>query len=90
LSPFFKLTLLLPQLMSDMGIMTIEHADFEGVERLSSVLGSEITSTFDHPNEVKLGECKLIEEIIIGEDKVSPLGGTLFVAPYLVFPLLSS
>jgi len=50
--------------------LAIEHADFAGVERLSSVLGGEITSSFDHPELVKLGKCDLIEEIIIGEDRV--------------------
>jgi T-complex protein 1 subunit beta len=62
-------------LLSDQGIMVIEHADFEGVERLSLVTGGEIASTFDHPELVKLGHCDLIEEIMIGEDKV---GLTLF------------
>lgn len=57
-------------LLAEQGIMCIEHADFEGVERLSLVTGGEIASTFDHPNLVKLGTCDLIEEIIIGEDKV--------------------
>lgn len=33
-------------------------------------VGGEIVSSFDHPELVKLGECKLIEEIMIGEDKV--------------------
>ena len=33
--------------------------------------GGEITSTFDHPELVKLGYCDLIEEIIVGEDKVA-------------------
>ena len=28
-------------------------------------------STFGNPEKVKLGRCKLIEEIMIGEDKVS-------------------
>lgn len=60
-------------LLSDKGIMVIEHADFEGVERLSLVTGGEITSTFDQPELVKLGRCDLIEEIMIGEDKVRPL-----------------
>ena len=57
-------------LLTEKGIMTIEHADFEGVERLSLVTGGEITSTFDRPDLVKLGRCELIEEIMIGEDKV--------------------
>lgn len=58
-------------LLAEKGILTIEHADFEGVERLSLVTGGEIASTFDRPDLVKLGHCDLIEEIIIGEDKVS-------------------
>jgi TCP-1/cpn60 chaperonin family len=57
-------------LLSEKGIMCIEHADFEGVERLSLVTGGEIASTFDRPDLVKLGQCDLIEEIMIGEDKV--------------------
>jgi T-complex protein 1 subunit beta len=57
-------------LLAEKGIMCIEHADFEGVERLSLVTGGEITSTFEHPEKVKLGTCELIEEIMIGEDKV--------------------
>ena len=58
------------QLFADAGIMSIEHADFDGIERLALVTGGEIASTFDHPELVKLGSCDLIEEIIIGEDKV--------------------
>lgn len=58
------------QLFADAGVVSIEHADFDGVERLALVTGGEITSTFDHPELVRLGHCDLIEEIIIGEDKV--------------------
>lgn len=39
--------------------MAIEHADFEGVERLALVTGSEIVSTFDNPERVKIGHCDL-------------------------------
>ena len=53
------------------GIMCIEHADFEGVERLALVTGGEIASTFERPDLVKLGQCDTIEEIMIGEDRVS-------------------
>ncbi|KCV69918.1 T-complex protein 1 subunit beta [Fonticula alba] len=63
------------QLFSDAGIMTVEHADFSGVERLASVLGGEITSTFDNPDKVKLGECRLIDQVIIGEDKLIRFSG---------------
>lgn len=37
------------QLMADKKIMVIEHADFEGTERLAAVLGADILSTFDSP-----------------------------------------
>lgn len=63
------------QLFSDAGIMAIEHADFEGIERLALVLGGEIVSTFGDPDKVKLGECKLIEEVMIGEDKLLRFSG---------------
>lgn len=63
------------QIFADKGIMAIEHADFDGIERLAAVTGGEITSTFDHPEQVTLGECKLIEEIMIGEDKMIRFSG---------------
>ncbi|KAJ3112267.1 T-complex protein 1 subunit beta [Phlyctochytrium bullatum] len=63
------------QLFADSGIAAIEHADFEGVERLALVTGGEITSTFDHPELVKLGRCDLIEEIMIGEDRLIKFSG---------------
>jgi len=63
------------QLFADAGVMAIEHADFEGVERLALVLGGEICSTFDRPDLVKLGHCDLIEEIMIGEDKMIKFSG---------------
>merc|ERR1719383_282011 len=63
------------QLFADAGVMAIEHADFEGVERLALVLGGEICSTFDRPDLVKLGKCDLIEEVMIGEDKLLRFSG---------------
>ncbi len=63
------------QLFADGGVMAIEHADFDGIERLALVTGGEIVSTFDNPEMVKLGHCDLIEEIIIGEDKLIRFGG---------------
>ena len=52
--------------------MVIEHADFDGIERLAAVTGSEILSTFDNAVEKDkvLGFCAKIEEIMIGEDKM--------------------
>src|SRR3954454_17343841 len=63
------------QLFTEAGIMSIEHADFDGVERLALVTGSEIASTFDHPDQVQLGHCDLIEEVIIGEDTLIRFSG---------------
>lgn len=63
------------QLFTDAGIVSIEHADFDGIERLALVTGGEIASTFDHPEEVKLGHCDIIEEVIIGEDTLIRFGG---------------
>lgn len=45
--------------------MAIEHADFDGIERLALVTGGEIVSTFDNPDLVKLGRCDVIEEVSI-------------------------
>merc|ERR1711933_388545 len=59
------------QLFKENGVMAIEHSDFDGSERLAAVLGADIISTFDSPGDVKLGSCKKIEEIMIGEDKVN-------------------
>jgi T-complex protein 1 subunit beta len=50
-------------LFAEAGVMAIEHADFEGVERLAAVLGCDVVSTFDHPEKVSVGECEVIEEV---------------------------
>jgi len=63
------------QFFADHGIIAIEHADFDGIERLAKVTGGEIVSTFEHPELVKLGTCKLLEEIMIGEDKMLRFSG---------------
>jgi len=63
------------QMFTQAGVMAIEHADFEGVERLALALGAEITSTFDSPDRVTLGKCDLIEEVVIGESKVIRFSG---------------
>lgn len=65
------------QLFADKGIMVIEHADFEGVERLANATGAEIVSTFLNPerSEDVLGFSAEVSEIMIGEDKVIRFGG---------------
>jgi len=63
------------QIFKDNKVMAIEHSDFEGTERLAAVLGADIVSTFDDPENVTLGYCKSIEEIMIGEDVVILFSG---------------
>ncbi|XP_014211052.1 T-complex protein 1 subunit beta [Copidosoma floridanum] len=63
------------QLFADAGVMAIEHADFDGIERLSLVTGGEIASTFDDPESVKLGKCNAIEQVMIGEDTILRFSG---------------
>jgi len=87
------------ELFADAGILAIEHADFDGIECLALVTGGEIASTFDNPESVKLGHCDLIEEIMIGEDKLIHFSGvamgqacTIFLrgARYILFLLLQN
>lgn len=65
------------QLFAEKGVTVIEHADFEGIERLVKALGGQILSTFDDPNtaEQVMGQCELMEEIMIGESKLIRFSG---------------
>lgn len=65
------------ELFADKGVLVVEHADFDGIERLAAATGAEILSTFDSPerSEQVLGFCSRIEEIMIGEDKLIRFGG---------------
>jgi len=63
------------QIFTDGGVVSIEHADFDGIERLAAVTGGEIASTFDRPDLVTLGECALIDEVIVGEDRLIRMSG---------------
>eukprot|EP00834_Sanchytrium_tribonematis_P002925 NODE_101_length_19951_cov_0.932501.p2 type:complete len:522 gc:universal NODE_101_length_19951_cov_0.932501:13362-14927(+) len=65
------------QLLGDAGVLVIEHADFDGVERLALVTGGEIASTFDHPELCQLGKCGKIEQVMIGEDKLIKFTGVV-------------
>ena len=56
-------------------IMAIEGADLDGIERLAYVSGAEITSVFNHPENILLGEADLVEEMIVGEEKVTIFRG---------------
>merc|ERR1712012_866369 len=61
--------------MKDKGVMAIEHADFDGIERLALVTGGEIVSTFGNPELVKIGKCDVIEQVEIGEETLVKFGG---------------
>mgnify|MGYP006084697297 FL=1 len=50
-------------LFAQQNIMAIEHADFDGIERLAAVSGGEVASTFDNPDKVQLGHCDALEEV---------------------------
>jgi len=63
------------QLFADKGVMAIEHADFDGIERLALVTGGEIVSTFGHPDKVKVGKCDLIEQVSIGDETLLKFSG---------------
>merc|ERR1711971_792745 len=63
------------QLFADKGVMAIEHADFDGIERLALVTGGEIVSTFGSPELVKIGKCDLIEQVDIGEETLLKFSG---------------
>jgi len=63
------------QLFADKGIMAIEHADFDGIERLALVTGGEIVSTFGNPELTKIGKCDLIEQVDIGDETLLKFSG---------------
>jgi T-complex protein 1 subunit beta len=50
-------------LFAKAGVMAIEHADFDGIERLSAVTGGDVVSTFDNPDKVTMGECDVLEQV---------------------------
>jgi len=63
------------QIFADKGVMAIEHADFDGIERLALVTGAEIVSTFGKPELVKIGKCDLIEQVQIGDETLLKFSG---------------
>ncbi|ADM12178.1 T complex protein 1 subunit beta [Encephalitozoon intestinalis ATCC 50506] len=63
------------QLLKIKGIQAIEHADFDGVERLSNVLGGKILSTFDSMDETCYGTCKNVKNVYIGNERAIKFSG---------------
>lgn len=64
-------------------VMAIEHADFDGMERLAAVLGGHVVSTFDTPDLVTVGECNVIEEVRFFVFRVLLLYVSVFVCAHL-------
>lgn len=63
------------EIFAQHGIMAIEHADFEGVERLAKALGADVLSTFDETDRVAYGFAARIDEVMIGEGTVIRFSG---------------
>eukprot|EP01013_Petalomonas_cantuscygni_P003941 TRINITY_DN1420_c0_g2_i1.p1 TRINITY_DN1420_c0_g2~~TRINITY_DN1420_c0_g2_i1.p1 ORF type:complete len:569 (+),score=200.17 TRINITY_DN1420_c0_g2_i1:64-1707(+) len=66
------------EIFAQRGVMAIEHADFEGVERLALALGAEVISTFDPTAEHAkraVGRCGLIDQVMVGEDVLIRFSG---------------
>ena len=64
------------ELFAMAGVVSVEHADFEGVERLALALGGNVMSTFDSPDRnVALGHCDLVDTVMIGEDVLVRFSG---------------
>lgn len=63
------------ELFAQAGVMAIEHADFEGIERLAKALSADVLSTFDETEKVEYGFAESIDEIMIGEGTVIRFSG---------------
>ncbi|KAL0266129.1 UNVERIFIED_CONTAM: hypothetical protein PYX00_011845 [Menopon gallinae] len=58
------------ELFREKGVVAIEHADFDGVERLTRFLGGRIVSTFDKLEEEHFGSCTKVENVLIGNERM--------------------
>ncbi|CCW60959.1 unnamed protein product [Phytomonas sp. EM1] len=63
------------EIFAQHGIMAIEHADFDGIERLAKALGADVVSTFDETANVQYGFAQRIDEFMIGEGTVIRFSG---------------
>lgn len=57
------------------GKIVVEHADFDGVHRLSNVLKAQLLNTFENPNPESLGTCEVMEEILLGDERAIKFTG---------------
>lgn len=62
------------QLFKEKGIVAIEHADFDGIERLANILNGKIMSTFESLSDC-FGTCDKIENVYIGERRMIKFSG---------------
>lgn len=53
------------QLLRSTGLSVIEHADFDGVERLNKVLGGNLISTFDSLRKEDIGHCARVAPFVV-------------------------
>lgn len=63
------------EIFAQHNVMAIEHADFEGTERLAKALGADVLSTFDETSRVNYGFAERVDEIMIGESTVIRFSG---------------
>ncbi|KAM0685574.1 hypothetical protein COBT_003214, partial [Conglomerata obtusa] len=64
------------RLFKNNNVVPIEHADFDGVEKLSNILNAKIVSSFyNNVNESYIGSCEKIENIFIGEKRMIKFSG---------------
>ncbi|KAF9763592.1 T-complex protein 1 subunit beta [Nosema granulosis] len=63
------------QLLKLKSVQPIEHADFDGIERLNTILGGRILSTFDSIDEEAYGTCRRITNIYIGSKRMVKFDG---------------
>ncbi|ELA42379.1 uncharacterized protein VICG_00478 [Vittaforma corneae ATCC 50505] len=63
------------QLLKNKGLSVIEHADFDGVERLNKVLGGNLLSSFEGIKESDFGTCQKVTTVNIKGHKMVKFEG---------------
>lgn len=64
------------RLFKQNNVIPIEHADFDGVKRLSNILDAKIVSSFYKPvDKSNIGTCEKIENVYIGEKRMIKFTG---------------
>jgi T-complex protein 1 subunit beta len=63
------------QLFRENKVVPIEHADFDGVGRLTNVLGGKIMSTFEDLSDDCFGTCEEIKNVFVGNERMIKFSG---------------